>query len=281
MGLGPLWHLREQLHFVRDNVETASLALDVRSIPEAGATWARFEARELEVSAALGLAGETQASEVRSHRLGPGAFRAHWENLGFVRHAEGAGTPADDYLDALLDVSRRSTFSAPAPFALLNLATRAARIADFLSVMKPGVDDVVFDLGSGSGKLTLTVAASAVTTVRGVEIDAGYARHAQESAAWLGLTNVTFEAADVLDVSLAEGTVFYLYYPFHGRVARQVAQRLGALAREKAIRVYAAGPELEFGEFFLEALELVERRGEFGEVMCLRSPAPPEGADAR
>ncbi|MFZ5439068.1 MAG: methyltransferase domain-containing protein [Myxococcota bacterium] len=275
-SLGALWHLREQLHFVRDNVEPSLLAVDVETTPDARATWGRFEQREAEVALALARAGDGCADGLRTGAVGPSSFRAHWQGLGFARHAEGAGTPADDYLDALFDLSRRAAFATPMPFALLNLATRAARISDFLSVLEPGRDDVVFDLGSGSGKLALTVAASTVTAVRGVEIDVSYAEQARRSAAWLGLRNVSFESADVRDVALSGGSIFYLYYPFHGRVAREVAQKLGALAREKDITIYAAGPLLEYGEFFLAeveggALSLTGRRGEFGEVLHLVS----------
>lgn len=149
-------------------------------------------------------------------------------------------------------------------------------MADFLSVTEPAGDDVGFDLGSGSGKLALTVAASTFTSVRGVEFEPTYASAARRSAQWLGLGNVAFDTADVRDVELSGGSVFYLYYPFHGLVARTVAQRLGALAREKDIAIYLSGPQHDFGEFFLGevaagALSLTARRGEFGEVLHLES----------
>lgn len=276
LALGPLWHLRERLQFVRDNVEPSLLELDLAAHLGARDTWGAFGAREQEVREALALVGGALATRLRTGALSAAAFRESWQSLGYARNAEGAGTPADDYLDGLLSLSAHDTFATPFPFALLNLATRAARLADFLSVTEPGVTDVVFDLGSGSGKLALTVAASTACTVRGVELEPTYAAASQRSAAWLGLRNLAFHAADVRDVDLSAGNVFYLYYPFHGPVAREVAQRLGALAREKDVTVYAAGPALEYGEYFLAevargALALAGRRGEFGEVLLLRS----------
>ena len=83
------------------------------------------------------MSGEACAGRVRSGALGPVAFRAGWEGLGFERNGEGAGTPADDYLDGLLHLSRHAAFVTPTGFGLLNLATRAARVADFLRVTEP------------------------------------------------------------------------------------------------------------------------------------------------
>lgn len=276
LALGALWRLREQLNFVRENVEPGELALDLGLHTGAAELWAAFGRREEQVRDALAVSGEARALALRSGVLGPVAFRDGWESLGFERHPEGSGTPADDFLDGLLHLSRVRSFLAPAPFGLLNLATRAERVADFLKATEPGVLDVVFDLGSGSGKLAVTVAASTACTVRGVELEPSYTEEARGSASWLGLKNLTFDAADVRDVDFTSGTVFYLYYPFHGPVARGVAQRLGALARQKDITVYASGPVLDYGEFFLSevasgALSLTSRRGEFGEVLHLVS----------
>lgn len=276
LALGALWHLRERLQFVRENVEPALLALDLAGSHEAREAWGGFEAREREVEVALRAAVDMCASDVRDGSLAPAAFRAGWQALGYARNAEGAGTPADDWLDGLLQLSRLDPFLPPAPFALLNLATRAERIADFLAITEPKPHDVVFDLGSGSGKLALTVAASTFTRVQGVECEGRYVAHARGAAAGLGLANATFEQADVRDVELSSGSVFYLYYPFRGPVAAAVAARLGALARQKELTIWASGPALAFGEFFLAqvdagALTLTGRRGEFGEVLHLQS----------
>ena len=276
LALGPLWHRREQLHLVRENVVRKELEEDFMQLTGARQRWTDFEAHELAVHDALELAGEAVAASLRSGALTHAGFRRAWESLGFERHADCGGTPADDYLDGLLFLSRHARFATPTAFGMLNLATRASRVSDFLTELKPGVDDVVFDLGSGSGKLALTVGASCDTQVRGVECEPSYAAEARHAAGHLGLANVHFDTADVRDVNLASGSIFYLYYPFHGSVAATVAGTLGALARQKNISVYVAGPELEFGVHFLAQVEsgaftLDDRRGEFGEVLLLRS----------
>lgn len=273
LELGPLWRLCEQLAFVRENVDPALLAEDLGRAPGLAATWTAFGARDAVVRRALAASSERLAERVRTGQLGPTEFRAGWEALGFVRHAESGGTPADDYLDGLLDVSRFAEDVDGPEHGHLNLPTRASRVADFLEVTRPAASDVVFDLGSGSGKLGPTVAASSHAQVRGVEFVEADVAHSVRSAARLGLGNATFSCADVRDVDLAAGSIFFLYYPFHGPVAATVADALGALGHEKPITIYASGPVRAYGECFLaqSSLALVERRGEFGDVMVLRS----------
>lgn len=273
---GPLWQLSEGLQFIRENVELALLPIDFDGTPSAQGLWSAFEVREGEVLAALGAAVAKVAATMREGGLAPERFRVSWESLGFAQNADGAATPADDYLDAVFQVSRL-TLGEPRPISgLLNMASRAERIADFLSVTAPGVEDLVFDLGSGNGKVALTVAASTFTRVRGVELGLSYVTAARASVTLLGLQNLDFVHADVREVDLSAGTIFYLYYPFHGAVARTVAETLGRLAREKDIRLYVNGPRLDFAEHFLREVEggslnLTERRGAFSEVMVLRS----------
>lgn len=285
LELGPLWRLCEQLAFIRQNVDPALLAEDFFSQPALAEAWVAFGTRDALVRRALALSSDGLAERVRTGRLGPVAFRAAWEALGFVRHEESGGTPADDYLDGLFDVSRFAADVDGPEHGHLNLPARASRVADFLAVTTPTATDVVFDLGSGSGKLALTVAASSHTQVRGVEFVDTYVADAQRSAARLGLSNVGFSCADVRDVDLAAGSIFFLYYPFHGPVAEAVADTLGALGRDKPITIYASGPVRAYGEYFLRqpSLSLVERRGEFGDVMVLRSggePLSPEDSRA-
>lgn len=276
LSLGALWNLAEGLRFVRDNVQPELLAQDVAATPGVSVQWSSFLTREGLVRQALSLATALELASIRGGARSPEAFRAHWEALGFVAHVARDGTPADDYLDALFLTSRLSFLSSSAPLANVNLASRASRVSDFLAVAAPGRGDVVFDLGSGSGKLALTVAASSETTVQGVELVESAVDDANGSAIALGLQNVAFQRADVRDVDLSAGTVFYLYFPFRGSVASSVAATLGALARDKDITVYASGPARDYGEFFVReveqgALRLVQRRGEFDEVMVLRS----------
>lgn len=276
LDLGALFRLGEGLQFIRQNVDPALLGLDLAAVPASASSWAAFGQREAAVGVALALAGSLVAGRVRGGTFGPAAFRAHWEGLGFARHLDDAGSAADDFLDGVFHVSRLDVDLPAPPFANLNLASRAERVADFLAVTRPGAADVVFDLGSGSGKLALTVAASSAATLRGVELVSEYVSQSNRSAAFLGLGNVDFVQADARDVDLSGGSIFYLYFPFRGPVAQAVAEALGRVARQRPITIYASGPTRDFGEHLLAqvargALVLSERRGEFEDVLVLRS----------
>jgi len=275
-SLGQLWHLNERARFIDENVSDDQVAADQPNAPGSSAHWQAFRSTTGRLSASLRHATLTETMRLRTSPRDEPAFRLHWETLGFLPHPAHDGTPADDYLDALYGISRLDVRPAERKFATVDLSSRAGRVSDFLTVTKPTPSDVVFDLGSGSGKVALTVAGSAATTVRGIEFIPEHVKKAGDSGRALGLDNLTFSEADVRDVDLSSGSIFYLYYPFHGPVASTVALSLGLLAREKDISLYVAGPAWGFREFFQRevdqgALCVRERRGEFDEVVVLAS----------
>jgi hypothetical protein len=281
LGLGQLWRLREQLEFVRLNVQPELLAIDVTQNVSCAQTWNALAPRAEEVAVALRVAELELGARLKSGALAPEAFLALWAGLGFARHADGGGTPADDYLDGMFHLSRLEAGDQRVSGATLNLSSRAERVSDFLSAMKPGPTDVVFDLGSGSGKVALTVAASTRCSVHGVEIVSSFVDDSRRSADSFGMSRAQFTAADVRDVDFSGGTIFYLFHPFHGPIAQHVAASLAELALRAPISLYVAGPQLGFGEHFQPhlasgALRLVEHRGEFGEVSVLASSLVPQ-----
>ena len=274
--LPTLWDLCERAQFLRDNVEPAALACDFITHPHACSLWEELEAEEPRVRQRLRDAAEAVSRQLREHALDAAGFRACWEPLGFSPTPARAGTSADDFLDGLFHLERLTVGEPRPAFGTVNMSSRAKQVSDFLNATQPNANDVVFDLGSGSGKLALTVAASTEAQVRGVELGEAYVATATDLAGRLGLTNVRFLHTNVTTCDLSEGSIFYLYYPFHGPVAENVAARLGQLGREKSITLYVSGPKNEFGEHFLAqveagALELRERRGDFSEVMLLQS----------
>ncbi|MBX7100492.1 MAG: methyltransferase domain-containing protein [Myxococcaceae bacterium] len=276
LDLGGLWRLSEGCRFVRDNVEERLLSSDFERAPGCEAVWRAFLARAAEVHLALETEGAVVAAQRTGGPVGARLFRESWESLGFTVNPQDSGTPADDHLDGLYRLPRHSDGPQVHTDASPNLSSRAERISDFLTVTQPGPKDVVIDLGSGSGKLALTVSASAATRVVGIELGERFVEVARATASSLSLPDVRFVHGDVRDADLSAGTIFFLYHPFRGQVAKDVAAQLGALARRKPIVVYAGGPLDGFGEHFLGqvsagALALSERRGEFGQVLVLRS----------
>ncbi|HZH15835.1 MAG TPA: methyltransferase domain-containing protein [Archangium sp.] len=278
LELGALWELLERFSFVQENVEPELLLLDVRARPELQALWGALEARALLVTHALDAAGEDVARQLRSGDLAAACFRERWEGLGFTEAAGRASTAADDWLEGLLRISRITTGQNRPPCGQVNLASRAQRISDFLSITSPGQGDTIYDLGCGNGKFAITVAASSSARVKGVEYGQSYVESARRNSERFALSNLEFIHADVRDVDLSDGTAFYLFFPFWGEVAHAVARTLGDIARARDITVYASGPRHDYGEHFLEqvsqgALCLAPQRQDFADVMVLRSAA--------
>lgn len=102
--------------------------------------------------------------------------------------------------------------------------------------------DVVVDLGSGLGLVPMMVAMLSPARSIGVELEPSYVASARACAGQLGLSRVTFVAADVRQAALSSGTVFYLYTPFRGSVLREVLGTLRAHAMQRVIRVCSYGP---------------------------------------
>ena len=274
--IGDLWHLLSRTQALEEQVDRQLLSVDFQRQAAARADWLDFRLRQRRLKKALRRARGLLAETFRDGSMSPPDFFSQWLSRGFSQNQEGAGTPADDFLDGVFRVERLTTTHARPPEGTVNMASRAARIFDFLSTVQPGAGDVVFDLGSGSGKSALTFAASTNTSVCGIELGQSYVQAAEASRDFFFLENARFVHADVRDVDLSAGNCFYLYYPFHGEVAGHVASRLGTLARHKAISIYLSGPPNGFQEYFLKqvengALAILETRGEFSETLLLSS----------
>ncbi|MGQ0506167.1 MAG: class I SAM-dependent methyltransferase [Myxococcaceae bacterium] len=255
-SLGTLWARSEDLRFLRENVGYAGV----------------FEG-EARLQALLDDKRESVAEQLRSGALSHEAFRESWEGLGFVEDSVRASTPADDYLEGLLQVSRLTVGEDRPPSGQVNMASRARRISLFLDVVQPSARDTVFDLGSGNGKFAVTVAASTHAQVTGVEYGPSYVASARHTAERLGMHNASFVCADARTADLSLGSVFYLFHPFYGEVAQAVAERLGTLAGNKNITVFAQGPKHGYAEYFLQQVDrgAFESRVLDADVLLLRS----------
>ena len=81
-----------------------------------------------------------------------------------------------------------------------------------LELAKVSRDDVVFDLGSGDGRVVITAAHRYGARGVGVEINPVWVRDARRYAEQLGVTDrVTFRIEDLFAIDLREATVVTLY----------------------------------------------------------------------
>lgn len=138
--------------------------------------------------------------------------------------------------------------------------TPARPIFDLIGRIALAESDVLMDLGSGLGHVSLLSAICSEARVIGIELEAAYVDCARRSAEALNLNNVTFIRQDVREADLSRGTVFYLYTPFTGMILRAVLDSLRQEAASREIRVCTFGTctPIIAEERWLEAHDAVE-----------------------
>ena len=109
---------------------------------------------------------------------------------------------------ALLGTAGAQEKAPDAPF----VPTPMPVVERMLELAKVSRDDVVFDLGSGDGRLVITAAQRYGARGVGVEINPVWVRYARRDAEQAGVTDrVTFRIEDLFVIDLREATVVTLY----------------------------------------------------------------------
>lgn len=103
-------------------------------------------------------------------------------------------------------------------------------------------ENVFYDLGSGLGQVAILVNLLSGATAKGVEVNPAYCTYAKACAADLNLSRVAFIQADARAADYSEGTVFFMYTPFKGRLLREVLEKLRAESQSRPITLFTYGP---------------------------------------
>jgi len=103
-------------------------------------------------------------------------------------------------------------------------------------------DDAFYDLGSGLGQVTILVNLLAGVRAKGIEFEPAYCDYARRCATRLGLSRVEFANVDAREADYSDGTVFFMYTPFEGRLLQEVLEKLEGESRKRIIRIYTYGP---------------------------------------
>jgi len=150
----------------------------------------------------------------------------------------------DHLVEEILDVAYPPLESrAPPPGGVGYVPSGIAEVLFVVEQARLGPDRTFVDLGSGSGKVVLAVAALSGARAIGVEIDAAWVRFATVAAASLGLEHVSFVAGDIRTSPVPPADVYYLYIPVLRSV--DVVARLEPVARRRPIQVFASSLDLE------------------------------------
>lgn len=92
------------------------------------------------------------------------------------------------------------------------IPTQPGYISPFFELCRLSKSDIVYDLGSGDGRLLFAAVEHGASKCVGIEIDPDLLKISKEATNSRGLSKkVTFIEADVLDINLSEATVILCY----------------------------------------------------------------------
>lgn len=121
-------------------------------------------------------------------------------------------------------------------------ATPVRVILTCIAQLNLTANDVFYDLGSGLGRVVMLVALLSDAQTRGIEFEPAYCAYAQDRASRLGLSQVCFINADAREADLTDGTVFFMYTPFTGKILTAVLERLQQEAQSRPFVLVTYGP---------------------------------------
>lgn len=102
--------------------------------------------------------------------------------------------------------------------------------------------DVFFDLGSGLGQVGILVNLLSDVRTKGIEFEPAFCHYASACATQLNLPDVSFINADAREANYSDGTVFFMYTPFEGKMLQTVLEILKSESRSRKIRIFTYGP---------------------------------------
>jgi len=103
-------------------------------------------------------------------------------------------------------------------------------------------EDVFFDLGSGLGQVAILVSLLTGVPVKGIEFEPAFCDYAEDCAADLSLSNVTFINVDARKADYSKGTIFFMYTPFRGGILEEVLTALRKESLGRKIKIITYGP---------------------------------------
>ena len=98
------------------------------------------------------------------------------------------------------------------PLDVPYVPTHESLVAEMLAMAKVGKNDVLYDLGSGDGRIVITAARKFGTRGVGYDLDPERVAEARENARRAGVTDrVRFEQQDIFTAKIDDATVVTMY----------------------------------------------------------------------
>jgi hypothetical protein len=120
--------------------------------------------------------------------------------------------------------------------------TPARIILELAEKANTNKDDVFYDLGSGLGQVPILIHLLTGVRAVGVEFEPAYCDYAQRCARMLNLSRVAFINVDARQADYSDGTLFFMYTPFEGRMLQDVLGKLRTESQQRTIWIYTYGP---------------------------------------
>jgi hypothetical protein len=120
--------------------------------------------------------------------------------------------------------------------------TPVRMVLELVDKAEIGEQDVFYDLGSGLGQVPLLINLLSGARAKGVEVEPAYHLYAQQCASSLNLSQLEFINLDARYANYSDGTIFFMYTPFKGKMLQTVLDRLSLEAQKRAIKVCTYGP---------------------------------------
>jgi len=148
----------------------------------------------------------------------------------------------DMFVNGLLriDVALKETREREPDMVFLQ-PTPARIILELIKKSRITKDDVFYDLGSGLGQVSILVGLLTGAKAKGVEFESAYCDYAQQCAKRLGLNRVEFVNLDARDADYSDGTIFFMYTPFTGKLLQEVLEKLKGESRRRTIKLCTYG----------------------------------------
>jgi SAM-dependent methyltransferase len=145
-------------------------------------------------------------------------------------------------------------------------------VTEMLRLANVNADDVVYDLGSGDGRIVIAAARDFGARGVGIEIDPGLVALSMERAQRAGVADrVTFRSDDLFDADLSDATVVTLYLSY------RINQRLRPkLMRELRPGARIVSHDFDMGDWPPDKTVRVPWRDRTSDIFLWTVPARPQ-----
>ena len=116
------------------------------------------------------------------------------------------------------------------------------KLWNYINILKPSNEDVVYDIGCGMGRILCAFARRPVRKCIGIEISTEYAERARQNAKRLKGSKAPVEIiiTDAAEADYSGGTIYCLFNPFGTKTLEVVLERIHKTVKQYPRRIRVA-----------------------------------------